>query len=161
MTNSISIIAYKPVHAAAFKSLNLEWIRVHWEPEPADFKTLDHPDALLDAGGHIFIAKLEEKVVGTCALLKMDGNSFELAKMAVADYAKGLGIGRMLGEVVIAKARELKASRVYLESNTVLEPAINLYRKLGFERIAERDPNGAIQPASPYARCNIQMELIL
>lgn len=161
MTNSISIIAYKPIHAAAFKSLNLDWIRVHWEPEPADFKTLDHPDKLLEAGGHIFIAKLEDQVVGTCALLKMDDNSFELAKMAVADYAKGLGIGRMLGEVVIAKARELKARRVYLESNTVLEPAINLYLKLGFERLPECGADDGDQPVSPYSRCNVQMELVL
>ena len=157
MANSISIVPYAPAHAAAFKALNLAWIRKHWEPEPADFSTLDRPNQLLDAGGHIFIAKLEAEVVGTCALLKMDATSFELAKMAVADYAKGLGIGRMLGEAVISKARELQASRVYLESNTVLAPALSLYRKLGFQPIAASDN----KPVSPYARCNIQMELIL
>ncbi|RYY25293.1 MAG: MarR family transcriptional regulator, partial [Chitinophagaceae bacterium] len=49
--------------------------------------------------------------------------------------------------------RELGARKVYLESNTKLEPAINLYYKLGFKKIA-----GA---PSPYERCNIQMELEL
>lgn len=153
MASSFSIVTFTPEHAAAFKALNLDWIRRHWEPEPADFDALDHPNKLLEAGGHIFIAKLGKEVVGTCALLKMDGASFELAKMAVDDKAKGLGIGQRLGEIVVAKARELNASRVYLESNTVLEPAIHLYRKLGFQPV-----DG---PASPYARCNIQMELRL
>ena len=45
------------------------------------------------------------------------------------------------------------ATRVYLESNTILEPAINLYRKLGFKSV-----EGG---ASPYGRCNIQMEVWL
>lgn len=153
MTNKLSIVPFAPAHAAAFKELNLNWIRVHWAPEPADFKALDHPAKLIEAGGHIFIAKADDQVVGTCALLKMDETCFELAKMAVVDQAKGLGVGRLLGEAVISKARELGATRVYLESNTVLEPAINLYTKLGFQQFKG--------PASPYARCNIQMELLL
>jgi GNAT superfamily N-acetyltransferase len=153
MANKLSIVPFAPVHASAFKTLNLNWIRVHWEPEPADFKALDHPAKLIEAGGHIFIATADDQVVGTCALLKMDETCFELAKMAVADQARGLGVGRLLGEAVITKARELGAARIYLESNTVLEPAINLYTKLGFQRITG--------PTSPYARCNIQMELTL
>ena len=40
-----------------------------------------------------------------------------------------------------------------LESNTILDPAINLYRKLGFEPV-----QGGV---SPYDRCNIQMEMWL
>jgi hypothetical protein len=45
----------------------------------------------------------------------------------------------------------LQADRVYLESNTILEPAIRLYRKLGFDEF--------VGEPSPYARCNIQMVL--
>ncbi len=50
------------------------------------------------------------------------------------------------------KARAAGAWRVYLESNTMLKPAINLYYKLGFRKTAG--------PPSPYERSNIQMELI-
>ncbi|RZL43422.1 MAG: MarR family transcriptional regulator, partial [Pedobacter sp.] len=42
---------------------------------------------------------------------------------------------------------------IYLESNTILKPAINLYHKLGFEKIAGKP--------TPYTRCNIQMELVV
>lgn len=150
----VDIVPFNRSHGAAFKALNLAWIRQHWEPEPADFEALDHPQArIIDQGGYIAIAVQDGTVVGTCALLKMDDTTYELAKMAVADAAKGRGIGEQLGKAVIAEARRREARRVYLESNTVLEPAINLYRKLGFVRVAR-------QP-SPYQRCNIQMELLL
>lgn len=151
MTQGVAILPFAPADAQAFKELNLNWIRAHWEPEPADFETLDHPLRLIDSGGHILIAKMGARAVGTCALIQMDSASYELAKMAVADDVRGHGIGRLLGEGVIAIARELGAERLYLESNTVLEPAIQLYRRLGFREITG-------QP-SPYARCNIQMEL--
>ena len=74
---------------------------------------------------------------------------YELAKMGVARNARQRGVGYLLGKAVIQKAQELGARNVYLESNTVLEPAMSLYRKLGFKKI-ERKP-------SPYQRCNIQM----
>lgn len=150
----MEIVAYKPEHQGAFKQLNLEWITAHWQPEPADFKMLDHPqEYIIDSGGYIAVAVDAEDILGTCALIKMTDDCYELAKMAVAQGAKRQGIGRALGAVVIEKARALGASRVYLESNTVLAPAMHLYRKLGFKTIAA-------QP-SPYERCNIQMELRL
>ena len=91
--------------------------------------------------------------VGTCALLKMEDNVYELAKMAVAPEAQGKNIGWMLGQACIAKGRELKADKLYLESNTRLTPAISLYQKLGFKKVTGHP--------SPYERCNIQMELVL
>jgi N-acetylglutamate synthase-like GNAT family acetyltransferase len=93
------------------------------------------------------------EIVGTCALIKMDDDTYELAKMAVTEKAKGKGIGWLLGQAAINKAHDLGAKTVFLESNTVLEAAINLYQKLGFRKIVG-------QP-SPYERCNIQMELKL
>ena len=150
----VTIVPFRRAHAAAFKALNLAWIREHWAPEPEDLHALDHPQAnIINKGGYIAMAVAEGEVVGTCALIKRDETTYELAKMAVADAAKGKGIGQLLGEAVIAKARELGAERLYLESNTILRPAISLYRKLGFVRISG--------PPSPYARCNIQMELEL
>ena len=73
--------------------------------------------------------------------------------MAVEERARGKGIGWRLGKAVLDRARDLGGTRVYLESNTILEPAIGLYRKLGFESVQSG--------ASPYDRCNIQMEVLL
>ena len=78
---------------------------------------------------------------------------FELAKMAVSPKAQGKNIGYLLGRAIIDQAKTFGASKVYLESNTILKPAISLYHKLGFTKVAGRP--------SPYERSNIQMELIL
>ena len=154
LKEDVQIVAFGDEHAAAFKALNLAWIRQHWEPEPADFEALDHPRTkIIDPGGYIAIALDGGSVVGTCALVRIDAMTYELAKMAVAEAAKGRGIGRLLGDAVIARAKALGAKRVCLDSNTVLEPANNLYRKLGFTETAG--------PPSAYERCNIQMELLL
>lgn len=150
----VQIVAYEPKYQNAFKDLNVEWIEQHWEMEPSDYKALDKPtENIIDKGGYIAVALYKQQPVGTCALIKMDDGSLELAKMAVSGPVKGIGIGYMLGMHVISKAREMGAKRIYLESNTVLVPAITLYRKLGFKKILGSE--------SPYKRCNIQMELNL
>jgi len=150
----IQIVDFIPAHQAAFRQLNEEWITTWFRMEEGDYKALDHPrEYILDKGGHIFMALYKGEPVGTCSLIRMDDDSFELAKMGVSPKTQGLGIGYLLGRACIEKARALGACRVYLESNTRLKPAINLYHKLGFRKVAG--------PPSPYERCDIQMELIL
>jgi len=150
----IQIVDFIPAYQAAFRQLNEEWITTWFRMEEGDYKALDHPrEYILDKGGHIFMALYKGEPVGTCSLIRMDDGSFELAKMGVSPQTQGLGIGYLLGRACIEKARALGARRVYLESNTRLKPAINLYHKLGFRKVAG--------PPSPYERCDIQMELIL
>lgn len=146
------IIDFEPRHSEDWKQLNLAWIRQYWEPESSDFKVLDHPiDNVLEPGGCILLAERDGEIIGTCALLKMEDGGFELAKMSVAEHAQGQGLGVLLGEAAIARARQLDAPRVFLETNSVLTPAISLYEKLGFSRLILED--------SPYDRCDVQMEL--
>jgi GNAT superfamily N-acetyltransferase len=150
----IQIVDFIPAYQPAFRQLNEEWITTWFRMEEGDYKALDHPrEYILDKGGHIFMALYKGEPVGTCSLIRMDDGSFELAKMGVSPKTQGLGIGYLLGRACIEKARALGARRVYLESNTRLKPAINLYHKLGFRKVAG--------PPSPYERCDIQMELVL
>jgi GNAT superfamily N-acetyltransferase len=124
--------------------------------EEADYKALDNPeDYILKKGGKILVALYENEPVGVCALIKMNNSEydFEMAKMAVSPKAQGKSIGWLLGKAIAEKAKELGAKKIYLESNTILKPAINLYYKLGFEKVFGLE--------TPYKRCNIQMELVL
>lgn len=151
---SIEIIDYSPAFHRDFQQLNYEWIEKYFKLEETDHQSLDHPDEkILKPGGHIYMARCKGEIVGTCALIKIDNTTYELAKMAVTESARGKGAGWLLGQAAIAKARELGAETVYLESNTILEPAIKLYQKLGFRKV--------VGHPSPYERCNIQMELKL
>ena len=151
---TVEIVDYQTVFYDDFKRLNYAWIEQHFQIEAADRQALEHPDdKILNTGGHIYMALQAGEVVGSCALMRLDAETYELAKMAVAETARGKGIGFRLGQAAIPKARELGATKLLLESNTALAPAISLYQKLGFRKV--------IGQPSPYARCNIQMELPL
>jgi GNAT superfamily N-acetyltransferase len=152
----VKIVPYQEKYHEHFKGFNQKWIEEHFEMEDSDNKALDSPkEYILDKGGHILVALYENEPVGVCALIKMNDLAwdFELAKMAVFSEVQGLGIGNILANAVIAKAKSLGAKSIYLESNTVLAPAIKLYKKLGFEEISGYE--------TPYQRCNIQMMLKL
>ena len=146
----------QPAYHKTFRELNEEWISFYFKMEEADRKALNDPKGyILDKGGYIFVAISDGKPVGVCALIKMNDPAYdyELAKMAVLSEARGKNIGWLLGTAVVEKAKSLGAKKIYLESNTILAPAINLYYKLGFHKI--------IDHPTPYERCNIQMELVL
>lgn len=152
--NDIKIIPYEQIHQAIFKSLNEQWITSHWQLEAHDLEVLDYPQQnIIDKGGYIFIATYRDRPVGVCALCKMYDMpyDFELSKLAVDSNVRGKGIGVLLCEAAIDKAKALGATKIFLESNTSLRPAISLYRKLGFKEIKEYNPI--------YARANIKMEL--
>jgi DNA-binding MarR family transcriptional regulator/GNAT superfamily N-acetyltransferase len=155
-SGKVTIIGYQPDYQQAFRDLNEQWISKWFKMEEADYKALDNPQGyILANGGHILVALYEGTPVGVCALIKMNDAEydFELAKMAVSPTMQGKNIGWLLGNAIVEKAKSLGAGKIYLESNTILKPAINLYHKLGFQKIAGR--------TTPYERCNIQMALAL
>lgn len=152
----VQIVEYGPQYRSVFKSLNEEWISNYFEMEEADYRSLNNPEEyILDRGGKIYVACYKKEPLGVCALLKMNDPDydFELAKMAVSPKAQGKNIGWLLGRTIIDAAKEMGAKKIYLESNTKLKPAINLYYKMGFQKIQGRP--------SPYKRVDIQMELNL
>jgi len=152
---SVDIVDYIPEYQNAFKGLNEEWISKYFKMEESDYKALDNPEGyILNKGGFIKVALFNGEPVGVCAMIKMEGEyDFELAKMAVSPKAQGKNVGFLVASAVIEKAKTLGATKIYLESNTILAPAINLYHKLGFEKVVGKP--------TPYARCNIQMELLI
>ena len=71
--------------------------------------------------------------------------------MAVDSRFRGMKVGQALGEEAIVKARTW-VQRKSLYSHTVLVPAVQLYKKLGFVEVPVD---------GPYKRSNIKMELTL
>lgn len=153
--NEVNIIAYEPQYKEAFKALNEEWIKTFFVMEAGDYKLLDHPEEeILDKGGHIVFALLDGEVVGTCALVKTEDHplTFELSKMAVSPKAQGKKLGYLLGNALVEKAKELKAEKVFLVTNSILVPAIKLYEKLGFIH--------TLIGHADYDRADVRMELV-
>ena len=155
-SHDIQIVSYTPSFQAIFKSLNENWITAHWRLEAHDLEYLDYPQQnIIDKGGYIFVATYKNEPVGVCALCKMDDLIFdyELAKLAVSPKAQGKGIGILLCKAAVNKAKELGAKKLFLESNTLLRPAIHIYKKIGFKELSEYHP--------AYERGDIQMELTI
>ena len=148
------IIAFEPRHAQAWRSLNEAWISKHFAIEAKDRAVLDDPKGkILDRGGHIFMAERDGEVIGCVALIAMADGGYEVAKMTVTEAARGTGLGRLLMQACIDKARADGAPRLYLETNSSLAPALGLYRAMGFV-----DLDRAMRPPSDYARCDVWME---
>ncbi|NNE26643.1 MAG: GNAT family N-acetyltransferase [Saprospiraceae bacterium] len=152
--DSIEILGWDPSLARHFADLNYTWIIKYFKIEETDRLYLDNPQKMIiDKGGQILFIKLNDQIAGTVALIPTDPGVWELSKMAIDPMYQGHGLGYRLGLAAIDAARAHGAHSVFLESNTVLAPAINLYRKLGFVEIPQQE--------SPYERSNIQMSLKL
>ncbi len=153
----IEILPYRPAWRRHFEALNREWLESLFTVEPADAALLADPHGrIVKRGGEVLFARLDGRVVGTCALIRHDAGVWELAKMAVSPAARGRGIGRRLAGAVIAAARARGAPQLFLETSPKLEAAIGLYESLGFRRV----PEGPLGPAK-YRRCSIAMILDL
>ncbi|GHV59123.1 hypothetical protein FACS1894103_1890 [Campylobacterota bacterium] len=150
----IQIVPYNARYKEPFKKLNEQWITAHFELEEADRITLNDPETyILQQGGYIFAALYGDEAVGVCALLKIDDHRYELAKLAVNPALRGHSIGELLVRHAIKQAKEAGATVIFLESNTRLIPAINLYKKCGFKEVTD-------YPIA-YKRVDIVMELTL
>jgi ribosomal protein S18 acetylase RimI-like enzyme len=149
------VVGWRPEWQEAFERLNREWIERWFEVEDADRETFRDPGAAIVApGGQILFVVENGEPLGTCAVVRHDGETYEIAKMAVAPAARGQGYGERLMDAAIAFARERGARRLVIVSNTRLAPAIRLYEKHGFVRVPmERDDR--------YARADIRLELEL
>lgn len=151
----ITIIEYEAKHQPYFESLNRVWIEKYFSMEPRDEYFLMNPDeAILQNGGAILLASYNNVIAGVVALLKVTESTYEFSKMGVDERFHRKGIAETLSYAAFRKAREMGAKNIILFSNTKLEPAITLYRKLGFREVP-------IDEFSEYRRSNIKMELAL
>ncbi|PCI02697.1 MAG: hypothetical protein COB81_04915 [Flavobacteriaceae bacterium] len=149
----ISLATFQDKYARDFGKLNYEWLEKYFEVEAHDSEMLDNPKAyIIDKGGEIIVAIDGTKMIGTVALLKINNDVVELAKMAVTEGYQGKRIGVRLMEKAIACAQEMGFKTIMLESNRKLTPALTLYRKFGFQEVA-------LNPNTPYKRADIKMEL--
>jgi putative acetyltransferase len=156
--DGIRIIPFEARHARAFRDLNIAWVSRFFVVEDKDREQLEDPEArIISKGGTILIAEDELGcAVGCVSLVPYRAHVLELAKMAVDQAAQGRGVGGRLMGASIAKASELGATAIYLESNSKLGPAVRLYERFGFRHLPADD-----RPASPYERCDVYMRLDL
>jgi GNAT superfamily N-acetyltransferase len=151
--NAIEVIGYQAEHQPWFERLNRDWIEKYFWMEPIDFDVLQHPDEhIIKKGGAIFMGTFAKEIAGTAAVKFVEPGVYEFTKMAVDEKFQGKKIGKAIAEVAIKWSRDAGAKKIILYSNTKLEAAIAMYRKLGFR---------TIPLDGPYQRSDIKMELKL
>jgi ribosomal protein S18 acetylase RimI-like enzyme len=149
----LEVVDFAAHHAGAFHDLNIEWLERYFSVEPIDRIVLSDPQRhLIDPGGDVLMACQNHQPVGCCALkYHASSDEFELTKMAVTPDHQGLGIGALLMEAVIERYRAHSARGLFLETNSILQPAIRLYQRFGFVQQPKR------RQGSPYMRSNVYM----
>ena len=152
--NTIEIIPFEEKYAQYFYDLNADWLKKYFYIEPYDEKVLSNPKQyVIDPGGFIFFAKYNTEIVGVVSLINQK-TFFELSKMAVSPEYQGLKIGNKLIDYCIEFSKQQGWKKIMLYSNTILKPAINLYKKVGFKEVK-------LEPDVHYDRANIKMVLKL
>jgi len=154
-TQELEIISFEKQYAKDFYELNVEWLKTYFYVETYDEEVLSKPEKyIINKGGHIFFARLNDQIVGTVALMPIgDEGLFELTKMAVSPNHRGHKIGQKLMQYCIDYAKSMGLPKLVLYSNTKLENAIYIYRKYGFIE-------QPLEPNTPYKRSDIKMELV-
>ena len=146
------MLTYRDEWRGEFERLNRDWIETWFTLEEADRATFRDPvGKIIAPGGQIFFVVEDGKVLGTCAVVRHRPDVHEIAKMAVAQAARGRGYGDLLMDAAVEFSRQTGARRVVIVSNTKLAPAIRLYQKHGFVRVP-------LAPDEEYARADIRLE---
>lgn len=106
-----------------------------------------------------FVVELDGTVIGGAGVAPLigddSGHVCELRKMYILKSARGLGVGRLLMEACLQKARALGFHTVYLETLDNMHGAKRLYEKCGFKLIT--GPRGN----TGHGGCDVFMELPL
>jgi DNA-binding MarR family transcriptional regulator/predicted GNAT family acetyltransferase len=150
------IVSFAPEYREDFLRLNRAWIEKFFKLEAADLRILENAESeIIAPGGAVLFAKIDGKVVGTLAILNLGNGEFELAKMSVDETYQGRGIGYDLIQACIEEAKKRGAKAITLETNSVLSPAISLYKKCGFKEVP------ALAHDTEYERADYFMRLDL
>ena len=153
--NNLRIISFNKKYKADFEKLNREWIEEFFQMEDEDIHTLQNPESyVIQKNGEIFFAINDQIVIGTAAMIPFSEDVFELAKMSVKKGFQGKGVGKLLLKRCIQFAQERNANEIFLLTNDILKPALNLYLSCGFVIKNKYDDER-------YERGNTKMHLIL
>jgi ribosomal protein S18 acetylase RimI-like enzyme len=100
-----------------------------------------------DREAELWVAELDGEVGGTVTIAP-EGSAWreigepgegEFRMLAVAPWARRRGVGEALMQLVLDRFRESGAHAIVLSSLAEMTAAHRVYRRLGFERLPERD----------------------
>jgi acetyltransferase len=117
-----------------------------------------HEAALADPERVVLVAELDGDVVGMAHLVPSDAanapHRAEVQRVAVAERARGTGVGRRLMEAVDGAARERGLTLLWLTTHEGAD-ACAFYEAVGYTKLGvmpsySRRPDGTVSPGAFY-----------
>lgn len=131
----MQVIEYQEKYKKDFVKLNTQWVERYFVMEDADLEVLEHVDDLLKSGAMIYFAVEEDQVLATCMAMPLDGDVWEICKLAASGQYTGTGAGSAVFRASMNYAKEHGAKKLTLISNSRLKPALHIYKKFGFKEV--------------------------
>ena len=82
--------------------------------------------------GRALLAEVDGRLAGCVGLRPMADGWCEMKRMYVRDHARGLGLGRLLAERIVAEGRTLGYAGMRLDTLSHLTAAKAIYASMGF-----------------------------
>jgi len=103
--------------------------------------------------GRLYIAVCDDDLAGCIALRPLDEKCCEMKRLFVRPQFRGLKIGKLLIDTIIAEAKNMQYKYMVLDSLSSLEKAVSIYKSMGF---CETEPyyNNPI-PGAVYLRLDL------
>jgi len=122
-------------------TISFSQVEMSRSPSPDDYRKA-FAEICADPRHELFVAEYQGEVVGTVVLLIVPNLSHSATPWALVENLivgqkhRGMGLGKMLLEHVIARAKEKGCHRIELCSDRRRKEAHRLYRSVGFEALA-------------------------
>ena len=128
----ITLNAFQPTDQSAVKDLILAGLAEHWGTlDPSKNPDLD--DIASSYAGAVFLVACHlARIIGTGALVPRVNGTAEVVRMSVAADWRRHGIGRMILQALVDRARQNGCQRIILETTETWQEVIAFYLRFGF-----------------------------
>lgn len=131
--------------------------RIHGQSFFRGWTTEEFATFLTDRNTPVYVACDAKRRIAGFAVIRTVLDEAELLSIAVEPRWRGRGLGRAILQAVFADLMLSPARRMFLEVDEQNEPAVRLYRRLGFGTLSSRKgyyarPDGTAATALVMAR---------
>jgi ribosomal protein S18 acetylase RimI-like enzyme len=132
ISSDLTILPFQQENQSEVKQLVLNGLREHWGMiDPSKNPDLDDIAASY-AGASFLVAWLQKRIVGTGALVSRPDDSAEIVRMSVANNLRRRGIGKLILNQLVLRARAAGYRQVFLETTSSWQEVIEFYLRYGF-----------------------------